>query len=909
MPSGSSFVAFDLETTGISPKRDRIIEIGAVRFDAENRITGELDLVVNPGIPVPLVIQRLVGLTDADLSEAPTPVEAVAQLADFSAGAHLVAHGGAFDIAFCSLVLPEEFRHRPLMDTLELARILLPTAPSHSLPLLSRALGLGHERPHRALSDADATRQLLLHLVAAAAHLPGPVLASMREVAARAGSPLRTFLADVVAGDGAATGPPRVAAGPRRVSLGMIGTDTDRLDVAAAAFFAPDGPLARRRPGYEYRDAQQQMARAVAQTLARSGRLLVEAGTGVGKSLAYLVPLALWASGGGGRAVVATNTITLQEQLVEVDLPSLQAPAGEPEGPTVAYAMLKGRRHYLSLRRWERFLGGGVTGSGNVVDLDTVRFTLKLLVWLAETHTGDRAELRLTTEEELLWRRVESDPGDCLGRACSNWGTARCFMVAARRAADAASLVITNHALLLSDAEAQGRIIAPFESLVVDEAHHLEASATSQLGVRLRALDITIVLDRLPPASEPELTAALEACREAAHRLFGEAKGFAGQSLGGEHPGNGVVGLSPEIRQGPHFTAVLRAAHHAVAALRTCARALAEARGRAPVQVELLPQPERLDDELAAAAAALEELALSIDRVLCAPSPDNVVWVELRAEQAELRSAPVSVTEALQESVFGRVDAAVLTSATLTVADSFEFVRERVGIGAGAEELALASPFDYYAQSVCIVPADIPPYDDAGYEPALAALLGDLATRLGGRTLALFTGYGPLQRVHRLVAGRLDGEGIAVIGQGMDGTRRQILRSFMDHPRTLLLGTSSLWEGVDLPGDMLHCVVIAKLPFAVPTDPLVRARSERLRDPFSEYVLPMAVLRLKQGFGRLIRSEGDRGAVVLCDSRLTTRDYGARFFETLPPAEVRRCGLAEAGRIAADFVGIGAGSS
>jgi len=902
MSAGPTFVAFDLETTGISPKRDRIIEIGAVRFDAENTITGELGLVINPGIPVPLVIQRLVGLTDADLREAPTPVEGVAQLADFCAGAQLVAHGGAFDIAFCSLVLPDEFRHRSVVDTLDLARILLPMARSHSLPLLSAALGLGHDRPHRALSDADATRQLLLHLIATAARLPADVLRAMRDVAGQTDGALRTFFADVVSGQG--TGSPPATSqvqGPRHVTLSADDRDRVPLDLASAEFLAPAGPLARHRPGYEFREAQQQMAAAVAQTLSRRGRLLVEAGTGVGKSLAYLVPLALWAGRGGGRAVIATNTVNLQEQLVDQDLPALAAVPGEPAGPTVTYAMLKGRQHYLSLRRWQRYLAApDITGRG--ADLDAVRFKLKLLAWLAETCTGDRAELRLTNEEELLWRHVESDSGDCLGRACSNWGTSSCFMVAARRSADAAALVITNHALLLSDAETQGRVMAPYEALVVDEAHHLEASATSQLGTRLRVLDITIVLDRLPRISDASLAGAVDACREAAHRLFGEAKGFAGETLGGEHPGNGVVGLSPSGREKVRFTAVLRAGHHAVTTLRGAAFALLEARGRVPFQTEWLPQPERLDDELTAAAAALTELAGAIDGVICTPGPDQVTWLELRAEQAELRSAPVSVTEALQETVFSKVDATVLTSATLTVAGSFDFVRQRVGIGDGAEELALESPFDYYAQSICVVPSDIPPYDDAGYEQALARLLADLAVRLGGRTLALFTGYGPLQRVHRLVSGRLDGENVAVVGQGMDGTRRQILRSFIEHPRTLLLGTSSFWEGVDLPGDMLRCVVIAKLPFVVPTDPLVHARSERLRDPFSQYVLPMAVLRLKQGFGRLIRTGSDRGAVVLCDSRLSTRDYAAQFFETLPPAAVRRCGLEEVGRIADEFV-------
>jgi DNA polymerase-3 subunit epsilon/ATP-dependent DNA helicase DinG len=475
-------------------------------------------------------------------------------------------------------------------------------------------------------------------------------------------------------------------------------------------------------------------------------------------------------------------------------------------------------------------------------------------------------------------------------------------MVAARRAADSADLVVTNHALLLSDAESQGRIMAPYETLVVDEAHHLEASATQQWGIRLRGADLTLVLDRLGRLPDVLLRTAIDACAEAGARLFGEAKGFVTERLGGEHPGNGVVGLDPDVRDGSRFTSVLRAAHHAIAALRSGATEADAARRREEAQGQLLPGDHRRGDELGAASAALAEIAGAVERVLCAPHVTEVTWLELRAEQAELRSAPVSVADSLEEAVFARVESTVLTSATLTVAGSFDFVRHRTGIGGGAEELVLDSPFDYFSQAICIVPSEMPPYDDPGYESALAQLLADVASRLGGRTLGLFTGYSPLQRVHRLVSGQLDNQNIAVLGQGMDGSRRQVLRSFIDDPRTLLLGTNSLWEGIDLPGDLLRCVVIAKLPFAVPTDPLVRARSAQLADPFSQYILPMAVLRLRQGFGRLIRSSTDRGAVVLCDSRLRTRDYAARFFDTLPPAAVTECALADVGRVANDFV-------
>lgn len=901
------YVAFDLEATGLSPKSDRVLEVGAVRYDAELRRVAELDTLVDPGMPISLAVQRLVGVGPDDVRGAPTPAEAIAQLADFCAGAELVTHGGAFDMHFAVALAPDAFARRPVHDTLELARILLPTAETHALERLSRLLGLPHDRPHRALSDAEATGALFATLLQRAADLPPAVLAEMRRVASQAGPPLAAFFDEAVrrpaSGRPAAvarvTSPASPPAPPAPAEAGGWAARLAGMPLAdaAAAALAPGGPLDG-GAAYEYREAQVQMARAVAQTLERRRRLLVEAGTGVGKSLAYLVPLVLWSSRRSDRAVVATHTVNLQEQLGDRDLPRL----GRLTEPPVRAAVLKGRSHYISLRRWARFLAEPDTGPRGA-DLEAIRFKLKLLAWLATTATGDRAELHLAADEEQLWQRVASDREDCLGGACANWATRRCFMVAARQRAAAADLVVVNHSLLLADSERQGQVLAPYAALVVDEAHQLEASATQQLAAAVRHFDVALALERVPARPDSALAAVLARCRDASQRLFGDVKGFVADHLGIEHSGNVRLSLGQGVRDDPRFALVLRSARHAAGALRETGRLLEQQEALLEsLQAELLPQPDRAEDEAVMAALALSDLADAIEHVVCRPREGYVTWLELRAEQAELHEAPISVAEPLSRGVYARCDSTILTSATLTVGGSFEFVRSRTGFGESAEELALESPFDYLASALCIVAGGVPPYDDAEHDVVMADLVGRIAQRLEGRTLVLFTGYSPLRRVHALLHERLERRRIAVVGQGLDGTRRQILRSFLDDPRTVLLGTSSFWEGIDIPGERLRCVVIDKLPFPVPTDPLVRARCEGLRDPFRQYMLPVAVLRLRQGFGRLIRGHDDRGVVVLCDDRLDTRDYGEVFLRALPPAEQVRAAGDDVPALVAQFV-------
>jgi predicted DnaQ family exonuclease/DinG family helicase len=889
-----TLVCFDLETTGLSPRSDRIIEIGAVKFDR----TGVLDTystLANPGMPVPLVIQRLCGIRDQDLQGQPSPPEAVAGLALFSEGCTLVGHGVSFDMAFCTEILPEVFGGRLALDTSELARVLLPAAPSHSLEELSRSLDLPHDRPHRALSDAQATQLLLESLIETAQMLPDALRERVRLLCLEGGWATGEYLAEqlqrravgvereVVERAQPAVAPPQPGAGSG-LSPGAI----DEAGIRAA--FGAEGGLAHSADEFELREEQQQMALAVSQAFNRGQTLLVEAGTGVGKSLAYLIPAREWAARGGGRVLVSTHTITLQEQLAQHDVPLAEKAQPLPLGT----AVLKGRGNYLSLRRLERWLAAGPLGRRR--DPDEVRFKVRALIWAYQSQVGDRAELRLAGRDPEFWEKVGSTVDDCLGPACHNWRDGRCFMVKARVAAREADLVIVNHALLLADADSGGAVLPEFHHLIIDEAHHLEEAATQSQGERLGVGAILAVTDRIPDFGDGEVNRALKGLRQAATAAFSELRQLvAAETVNTEVRGPSFVVLDQRVTGAEAWERTWRSLLRLGRSLRQASSALHTAAELGNVQTTIWPQPDNGARECWVAAEALAGMARVVSSSLAnlagdtgalaeAGSAGQVAWVEVeRGDRAVLRTAPAEVATSLREHLFDRCETVVLTSATMAVAGSFDYLRDRLGLE-DAQELVLDSPFDYLRQSLCCLPSGMPGHEDPQHARVVAQVVAEIAAELGGRTLVLFTGYRSLREVHGQLRALLQGQGIAVLGQGLDGTRNQVLRNFRREPRTVLLGTNSFWEGIDLPRDVLQCVVIDKLPFPVPTDPIFQARARGRLDSFSQLSLPEAVLRLKQGFGRLVRRHGDRGAVVICDPRILERKYGEEFVRALPKA-------------------------
>ena len=886
------YAALDLETTGLDPARDRVIEVGAVAFTPEH-VTTTLERLVDPGRAVPETVLRLTGIKPEELRGAASADSALRELADFLHGRQPVGHGARLDVDFLAAAGLWD-SSTEILDTLDVARILLPSAASHSLPLLATEMGFNQPRPHRALDDADATRQLLLRLREEAASLDESLKESMLALVAPYEWSIARFFAEALSEPNPDPGP--LSADVVESVRGKSAEQPPDDPATVAGLLGPEGPLAGLLPGYEHREPQVQMLLAVAQIQARGGTLVVEAGTGTGKSLAYLVPSIARAVRHGERVVVSTNTHTLQEQLMVKDLPGLR----EWLPWDFKACLLKGRSNYVSLRRWRRYLAEPCK------DSDELKFKLKVLMWLHTTESGDRSELRLYGREEVLWAQIASDPLDCVGIHCTKED---CYVHRARAEAEAADLVVINHALLLADAEVGGGLLPDFDHLVVDEAHHLEEAATRGLRQEVDGPGLLALLDRLasPPRGgggmgllselqkQPHLGSSEEAFGQAiptsiaagdrVRELFDLAERWVGLKLGETERRDDSVRLTPVLREDEGWPDISLAAENAVTALTALDAGLR--RAVAGVRDWLGGvEPDQGIRELEIIRGRVEAASRLIDEAVLTPDGNRVYWFTLlsRTENLVLRAAPINVGSLLRERVYRERRSTVFTSATLAVGGTFDYFKSRVGLGQEIEELILPSPFDFLHQALVCLPTDLPAPEDELFDQEVEEIVASVARRVGGRTLVLFTSHRQLRDVHTALRHRVDLDEVLILGQGIDGQRRQILKSFEEADRPLLLGTASFWEGIDVPGERLSCVIMVRLPFPVPTEPVYAARAEQVRDGFTQLALPQAALRLKQGFGRLIRRSTDRGAVVILDNRILGRDYGKAFLDVLPPA-------------------------
>ena len=659
--------------------------------------------------------------------------------------------------------------------------------------------------------------------------------------------------------------------------------DVDRgpsLVEATDAVFADDGSLARELGGFEPRPAQREMARLVAATIEASGTALVEAGTGTGKTLAYLVPAIL----SGKRALISTGTKNLQEQIVEKDLPVLTRVVDRPFTVTV----MKGRGNYLCRHRYQAMLSGSLPRqqrlggfSSPAADVDE-RILLPMLErWVAETTTGDRAELRDLPEDLPIWSELSASAENCLGTTCPQHH--ECYVTLMRQRAADSDLVIVNHHLLFADAAVRqgnyGAVIPERDVAILDEAHQLEDVATSYFGLSVshyRLADLARdVAQAIAPWPTPERR---DAVRRMAARLEDRSRQF-------------FDALQPRRRAGEER---IRITADALADVQPLGQALVGTLEGLEAQLQLLksaPSDEAgavrpaVVDALMNLAARIAQLRVELTILLRASDPDFVFFVETRGRGLFLRAAPIDVSRIVRDEVVDRFSATVLTSATMAVDGGFEYIRGRLGIR-HADEARLPSEFDYASQTILYLPRRMPLPKDPGFADAAARECLQILQRTEGRAFVLFTSYAMLRAVEPHLRLELR---YPLLVQGT-APRGALLDQFRFTPHAVLLATSSFWQGVDVVGEQLSCVIVDKLPFASPADPVTAARmaslEERGGDAFGDYQVPLAILTLLQGLGRLIRHRTDRGVLAVLDPRIRSMGYGRRFLASLPPAPV-----------------------
>ncbi len=934
----TSIVSIDIETTGLDANKDAIIEIGAIKFNGR-RLEAEWSTFINPNRHIPEAITALTGIDDSMVRNAPHIGDVIEELAAFVGECPVLGQNVRFDLGF--LQRQRILLFNQVIDTYELASVLLPTASRYNLGALGQLLGIPFPATHRALDDARVTHAVYLRLMDIAAELPLDLLAEI----VRAGEPLdwdanyafqqalRLRAHEPVKGKRGRAVKPQTDDSPmfseqaseaRPPSLGAVKEPIPLDPDEAASALEYGGPFSQYFQNYEYRPEQVDMLRAVANALSYSGHLMVEAGTGVGKSFAYLVPAALFAIQNKTRVVVSTNTINLQDQLIQKDIPSVRNALGIDLRATV----LKGRSNYLCPRRLQIMRKNGPSTA------DEARVLAKILVWSWDGASGDRSDLNLNRpSEKEVWNRLSAEDEGCSSETCAGRMGGLCPFYRAKQAALSSHILIVNHALLLSDVATGSKVLPDYQYLIIDEAHHLESATTGAMSFRLSQQDFERLMKEIGGTSSGVLGHLLSAANgkarptdyaklvqlagrasDTAFRLDSYSKDFfyaLSQFMAYQQEGRAKsmyafsTRILPASRSQPGWDNIeitWGTAAETMALLVNLIGELYKAAGE--LYTEGIDELEDSTGALSSLYRRLNEAEAAISGMIHKPNPETIYWIEIQPQnnRLTLNTAPLRVGPLIEQHLWHQKESVILTSATLTAAGDYTYLRGVLNADE-ADELTLGSPYDYENSTLLFISKDIPEPNQPGYEQAVNRAIIQTAIATGGRMLVLFTSYAQLKRASQAIARPLSQHEIQVYEQGEGAGPAALLEAFKASPQAVLLGTRSFWEGVDVPGESLSVVVITKLPFEVPSDPIIAARSETFEEPFSEYQVPEAILKFRQGFGRLIRTASDRGVVAILDRRVLTKQYGRLFIESLPQCTLRQGSSADLPKLAESWLG------
>jgi len=743
--------------------------------------------------------------------------------------------------------------------------------------------------------------ELFTLLVTSLTNINIETLASILSVAKKTNSPLQTLITPLLMGQITALNTGNTSSSPKIHLHKKDLQETPALQNNSSEFikatFKSNGYLSKYITDYEVRSEQIEMSEKILKCLKKSEHLIIEAGTGTGKSLAYLLPAFLQAMATDIVTVISTNTINLQEQLIHDDIPLTikcleSSGANQQSMPNVA--LLKGKSNYICIQKLENLL------KTDSFTKDDSIFLIKLLIWITKTETGDKSELNFNNmNQKVLWDQVSEE-----NSALCKMSNKKCFFKKAKDHAAKSNLIITNHSLLMADITSDGVTIPPYNNLIIDEAHHLEEQATKSFGFQINDLSINELIEKsgnpdsimgtsikilrpivnineldLVDAISEDISTTLDKLKINTITLFDLTISEPNQN---EFPDSyRQIRITDQIRTN-NWHSLEQVTENILLQINTIINAITsfnrivESRSNQSIMLNIY-------NDLSALKNDLYEISEKLNEFIFEPDKDAVYWIEKDQKNSKLTfcMAPIEVSQILHEKLFSDKNAVVLTSATLSANQSFEHIKSRLGFLTDNAEI-YDSPFDYIDSTFMLMPKSIPDPREEAHIDHVCQSIAMACISMQGRALALFTSYSSIRKAYENLKPVMEKRNIEVLAQGISGSPKQLVNHLRENPHTLLLGTSSMWEGIDIKGESLQVLIMTRLPFAVPTDPIYQARSEKYKNPFMEFAIPTAILKFRQGFGRLIRSNNDRGVFIMLDNRINTKKYGEMFLNSLP---------------------------
>ena len=901
---GKNLVSLDLETTGLSPGKDKIIEIGAIKTDSNGNQIEEFNSLINPGILISDFIKNLTGISNDDVLNSLKFVDIVDEFQVFLDDSIIIGHNIEFDLRFLSeegLKLNNKF-----VDTWRFSQIMLPDLLDLSLGSICNYLDINQQNPHRALSDAKFTLEVFFLLSEKYKNLDNKLQTAISNIISEKDNEL-FFLFNSVLSEPDSNLKNNIFFSPieiipkhsikEKTKENYINFGDDVLQ----EIFSPGSEILNKvLNNFSYREQQLDMSKVISSCIESQHSAALEAGTGVGKSLAYLLPAAIYALKTGKKVLISTNTINLQDQLYLKDLPLVKTILSEldPDAEEINFSILKGRDNYLCIKNY------GNQFVEEDLDKDYSRFLAKIAVWISKTETGEKSELGLSNfVNNNYWRRIiPKNKINCYGF------DGPCFLRNSREKAESSNIIIVNHALLMTDLKSANSVIPDYDVLIIDEAHNLEDVASQHLGWKVDERDLKDIFrinygkydliemianiinrefkntDGFVPTEDKlkKMITTIEELNIQSKNLFKSVNQIV---IGKGNKNSGYNSLRIDIDSNfPELNLVKDDWNELKFKLDKLKSDLIRYYKDLKEKITGSKiQFENWNDLFEQWVENWEEAKNNLDEFLTLSNNEMVYWIENNEQfnNHVFFSAPINVSKILNENLFENVKSVILTSATLNSNDEFNHLKQTTGLNVDYAK-SFGSPFDYDNSVEILLPTMFPEPNANNYQEELDKIIFENVLTSNGKAMVLFTSYKSLRNTQKNLKIKLEEYNINVLAQGVDGNPYQIIKRFKKNPKSLILGTLSFWEGVDIDDGSLDLLIITKLPFDVPTHPLFEARSAKYDNSFIEYALPRAILKFKQGFGRLIRNEKDTGKVLLLDSRITSKRYGKMFLEALP---------------------------